>query len=455
MGYTEPIEVIKVHFRNGFRGADENLATVDRIWQVSDTNSSQIIKNSSDKLVLHSGTPLKLGEEYELDIESIDFDGERVYLVLSKNGNVIDFAMVKPPQAADDTFINSKYTDSAEPVEVIRVHFRNVFRGVDQNLATVDKIWQVSDSDPSLVIINNSHKMDITSSTPLKLGEGYELAIRSTDFDGNSAYVELSKNGMIIDSALIILPNKVEDTYAYTKDLAHSEGVEVVKVHFKNAFRGENEILATVDRIWQVSETNTSLMITNRSDRLILTMGTPLKLGEGYELAIKSIDIDGNKVYVELSKNETVIDSALIIPPNEVEDIYTYTKDLDHSGTINVHFKNAFRGADQNFATVDRIWQVSGSDPSQEIKKSSDRLILTMGTPLKLEEGYELAIKSIDIDGNKVYVELSKERKGCRLCRDHNLPESGRHLYFRERYRSCQKCRSNKGSFQKCFSGKR
>jgi tetratricopeptide (TPR) repeat protein len=59
-------------------------------------------------------------------------------------------------------------------------------------------------------------------------------------------------------------------------------------------------------------------VINNNSDRLTLTSGTPLTLGEGYELAIKSIDIDGNKVYVELSKNGNVIDSTIIIPPAPV-----------------------------------------------------------------------------------------------------------------------------------------
>ena len=101
-------ELNTYHFRNGFRGADQNLATVDRIWQVSDKNSSEIIKNSSDKLIIHSGIPLELEEGYELAIKSIDIDGKRMYLELSKNGNVIDSAMIIPPQAVNDTYIYSK-----------------------------------------------------------------------------------------------------------------------------------------------------------------------------------------------------------------------------------------------------------------------------------------------------------------------------------------------------------
>ena len=409
MGHTESVEMIKVHFKNAFRGVDQNLAIVDRIWQASDTNSSQVILNNSRKICITSGTPLKLEEGYELAIKSIDINGKIVYLELAKNGNVIDSAIIIPPQVVDDTYIYTNDTDTAEPVEIIKVHFKNAFRGADQNLATIDRIWQVSDTNLSHMIVNNSHKMSITSGTPLKLKEGYELAIKSIDIDGNKIYVQLSKNETIIDSALIIPPNAVEDTYIYSKYLDPAKPIEMIKVRFKNAFRGADQNLATVDRIWQVSDANTSQVIKNSTERLTITSSMSLKLGDGYELAIKSIDIDGNKIYVELSKNETIIDSAQIIPPNAVEDTYAYTKELGHSEVaISVHFKNTFRSANQTLATVDQIWQASNSSPSDVIK-SSDRLVLTSGTPLELEEGYELAIRSIDIDGNKVYVELFKD----------------------------------------------
>lgn len=75
IGNTKDVEFIKVHFKNAFSGADQNIATIDRIWQVSDTNSSQIITNSSDRSTLTSGTPLTLEEGYKLAIKSIDLTG--------------------------------------------------------------------------------------------------------------------------------------------------------------------------------------------------------------------------------------------------------------------------------------------------------------------------------------------------------------------------------------------
>ena len=43
---------------------------------------------------------------------------------------------------------------------------------------------------------------------------------------------------------------------------------------------------------------------------MTVTSSTPLKFEEGYELVIKSIDIDGNKVYLELSKDGSVVEQA-------------------------------------------------------------------------------------------------------------------------------------------------
>jgi hypothetical protein len=81
-----------------------------------------------------------------------------------------------------------------------------------------------------------------------------------------------------------------------------------------------------------------------------------LKLKDGYELTIESVDIDGNKTYVELSKDGSVVDSKVIIASNDVDDTYIYS-DLKTSKKIKVHFKNAFRGQDGCLATLDSITQ--------------------------------------------------------------------------------------------------
>jgi S-layer protein (TIGR01567 family) len=110
-------------------------------------------------------------------------------------------------------------------------------------------------------------------------------------------------------------------------------------------------------------------ILMDKKDEMTVTSGTPLKLEEGYELAIKAIDIDGNKVYLELSKDGQVVDSKVVSPSkdnaNQLDKTYYYKNpkvgEQTKLVTIGVHFKNAFRGADTNLASIDGIWQISAT----------------------------------------------------------------------------------------------
>ena len=84
-----------------------------------------------------------------------------------------------------------------------------------------------------------------------------------------------------------------------------------------------------------------------------VTTDTPLQLEDGYELSIKSIDIDGDLVDLELTRDGTVVDSAKVSPSRDgatmADKTYLYKKDIGELKdvvVIAVHFKNAFRGAD-------------------------------------------------------------------------------------------------------------
>ena len=114
------------------------------------------------------------------------------------------------------------------------------------------------DEQLSKVLIDTDFEFTFTTGTPLKLKEGYELFIQAIDLDGNKVYIELHKDGATVDSA-VVEPSKdgatIQDkTYTYTIDQGDTEDIVVIAAHFKNAFRGAEEDLATVDGIWQISD---------------------------------------------------------------------------------------------------------------------------------------------------------------------------------------------------------
>lgn len=260
----------------------------------------------------------------------------------------------------------------------------------------------------SVSLIDNERQSEIIFSVsdekPLKLNDGYELVVKSVDIDGNKAYMELYKDGKVIDSKVIIPANEANGSFIYSRPGTS----QTIKVHFKNVFRGADRNLATVDRVWQTSESGSSAILLNSTQSRVIESEMPLMLEEGYELIFNSVDIDGNKAYLELSKDGQIVDSQVIVGANEADDTLIYSKPGTEQKIL-VHFKNAFRGADGNLITIDRLLQTSEINPSLILIDYNSSWICTTGTALRLEDGYELTIESVDIDGNKVYVELSKD----------------------------------------------
>ncbi|MFA7375295.1 MAG: S-layer protein domain-containing protein, partial [Methanothrix soehngenii] len=142
-------------------------------------------------------------------------------------------------------------------------------------------------------------------------------------------------------------------------------------------------------------------------DERTVTSGTPLALEEGYELSISAIDIDGNKVYLELSKDGAVVDSKVISPSADnagmKDKTYYYKKDIGDSKDVVIvaaHFKNAFRGADQNLATVDGLWQLSDTPKDVSENTEYDKMTIQTVTADSI---------SMDIEDNDITLSKNKD----------------------------------------------
>lgn len=120
----------------------------------------------------------------------------------------------------------------------------------------------------------------------------------------------------------------------------------------------------TIEQIIPTSQTF-KILIDEKKDQTITT-NSPLQLAEGYVLQINHIDVDGNKVYLDLLKDNKVVDSKIVSPSKDYasdeDKIYRYKKDIGNSPNvtvIEVQFKNAFQGADQALGTVSHVMQIS------------------------------------------------------------------------------------------------
>lgn len=99
------------------------------------------------------------------------------------------------------------------PPRWIKVHFKKESIRADSGVIIIDGQWQVSESNPSEVLINEDKEVQIECGSPLKLEHGYELSLKSIDATGKRLELELNKDGTVIDSTM--LGDNVQYIYEY------------------------------------------------------------------------------------------------------------------------------------------------------------------------------------------------------------------------------------------------
>ncbi len=431
------------------QSTDENSLSSEQL--------ERILIDDDTEMTVTSGTPLKLQEGYELSIKSIDIDGNKVYLELTKDGSVVDSKVISPSKdgatLADKTYYyKDPQVGEQKKLVTIAVHFKNAFRGADQNLATIDGTWQISDNPTPVKADTKYEKMTITSvdanagtvtmenkDNAITLSKNKDtvlmpdISLKTADNDTLRYYIykeittpgDYQVRGTVATADSTWNPQNFAGFYYDIKDDIGTEtlattitgdkklsgdspyGIKYLTTAQAKAFKFEDwgtyNIMGfmaepyfagynkpgllydqSTDENSLSSEQLEKILIDN-DDEMTVTTGTPLKLEEGYELAIKSIDIDGNKVYLELTKDGSVVDSKVISPSKDnatlADKTYYYKNpqvgEQKKLVTIAVHFKNAFRGADQNLATVDGTWQISDAATDVKADTEYDKMTIT------------------------------------------------------------------------------
>ena len=106
-----------------------------------------------------------------------------------------------------------------------------------------------------------------------------------------------------------------DKTYYYKMDIGDSKDVVIVAAHFKNAFRGADQNLATVDGIWQLSDNAQDVSENTEYDKMTIQTVTA-----------NSIMMNNEDNDITLSKNKDIS----LMPGVSIK---TADSDDEHSGT--------------------------------------------------------------------------------------------------------------------------
>src|SRR5512136_2561074 len=185
------------------------------------------------------------------------------------------------------------------------------------------------------ILVNNKDEKTVTSGTPLKLEEGYELGIKSIDIDGNKVFLELTKDGQVVSSK-VISPSKdgatmADKTFTYKKDVGEQKELVIIAVHFKNAFRGADQDLATIDGTWQISETATEVKTDTAYGKMRIAT-----------VSADTITMDNQDNTITLSKNKNIdlMEDVKILTADADELRYYVDKDVQATGDFTWNSQN-------------------------------------------------------------------------------------------------------------------
>jgi len=186
-----------VGYSNGLlynESGKDNLLSGERL--------SAVLVDFDGEVNVGSGATLDLGQGYRLAINSIDLEGDKVFVQLYKDGSRVDSGVVSPSEdvGPESTYVYKRYLGGVEDVVVIAAHFKTAFQGGEQDFATIDGVWQIADATlrvaegseyermtidevdpqgPSVTMTNRGRKIVLTRDRDIVLMDG--IGVRTAD----------------------------------------------------------------------------------------------------------------------------------------------------------------------------------------------------------------------------------------------------------------------------------
>lgn len=398
---------------------------------INDGQLRRVLIDSDEENTLTSGSVLPLEEGYELRIKEVDINGNKVYLSLAKNGEVVDSKVVSPDSLKSATY-QYEVDVAGEKTPILMAHISNVFASTESSLATIDGLFQISDTYASVEDGDKYNKMKVISisdtgiemenedSLTLKKGGTVKIfgdvGFQTADADELRFAPVVERTGSYEVRGTVINP---ADTSEFTwtpynfegfyydidddvgtetlnakitsgskideKDLTYETSPQPVKFKFEDwgkydvigfmadkYFAGYNNATVFTDEASVINEGQLRKILMDSDDSETIAGGSVLALKDGYELRIKEVDLNGNKVFLSLAKNGEDVDSKVVTPSGDVKDRasnYMYKTNVGSAKDVPIviaHIQSVFRGTETDLATVDGIFQVSDSPESVE-----------------------------------------------------------------------------------------
>lgn len=391
--------------------------TNDEISVISDGQLSKILIDSDDRKSLYTGSSLILEEGYSLNIVEVDVNGDTVWVQLEKDGDVIDDGFL----SSNRDYVYETDIGEADDVPLIAVHLAQIFRGTETNAVFVEGIFQISDEYVQIENGDRFGKMEISSTSSsgiiMRNRDSFTLSRGDTvDIMGKLSFIvadaselrfapivettepgKYELRGTVHDETFnttVWTPYNFEGFYysidenVSTESLTLTEGISgrsindealvystrPALVKFEQESWGSYQVLGFMaEKYFAGYPANTfgnsrsvsilsddilsKVLIDDDNKRSMFT-GSSVALENGYSLKAAEVDVNGNRVLLELYKDGKMVDSGIVSSNGD----YIYEADIGGAEgvpMIAAHISTVFRSRETDAVFIEGIFQIS------------------------------------------------------------------------------------------------
>ena len=218
------VQVLRVRFNN----IQSDRVEIQGIWLMDYKNVNHVEKmgklvfgDSDDRYILGAGQTLDLGEGYLITVQQINRD--KAYIQFLYNDQVIDSGIVR-------TDINvSNILGLGQTLG-----FENYSIIVQQIDSSGNRVYIEILYDGQVInscIVNTNVALGLDQA--LDFGEGYSIIVQQIDVSGKKAYIQFLHNGQLIDACIVSRDAAIQDGKTWeTKNFFDGTEAQVLRVHF-------------------------------------------------------------------------------------------------------------------------------------------------------------------------------------------------------------------------------
>lgn len=229
---------------------DDNYDSVTKTWNVTVQSKYYLSGNRIwDEDLGLSTTYTWNAQSYSgfyYDLDSGESSEEMTITDIGRNIDEGDIEYITKPTETD-----FEYNDWGS-YQIIGFMAEKYFAGYTDNTTVddVDDVSLISDGVLSKILIDSDDKESAYTGDSFELEDGYALDIVEVDVNGEIVWVQLEKDGDVVDDNFIASG----DDYIYETELGDAEDVPIIIVHFGTVFAGEETSAVFTQGIFQISD---------------------------------------------------------------------------------------------------------------------------------------------------------------------------------------------------------